>query len=120
MLEALGHKQDTIPVKTDNSTATAYANSTLKHKRSKTWNMRWYWLKDKVNQKYFHIYWQQGANNKADYHSKHFPPSYHQKVRPSYILKGYHTTLYNHRHARVCLYPHKGFSKQKTCLSFSQ
>ena len=35
MLEALDHKQHAIPIKTDNSTATAFSNSTLKEKRSK-------------------------------------------------------------------------------------
>ena len=39
MLEALGHPQGIIPLKTDNSTAEAYSNSVLKEKRSKAWDM---------------------------------------------------------------------------------
>ena len=111
MLEALGHKQRTIPIKIDNSTASSFANATLKHKRSKTWNMRWYWLKDKVRQKELYIYWQQGSKNYADYHSKHFPPSYHTKVRPKYILKGYNIST-KCTDLRGCVYtPPKGLSK---------
>ena len=40
MLEALGHHQHAIPIQTDNSTATAFSNATLKEKRSKSWDMR--------------------------------------------------------------------------------
>ena len=88
MLHALGHHQDIIKIKTDNSTAAAFSNSTLKEKRSKSWDMRWWWLQDRVKQKEFKIWWDKGVNNLADYHTKHFPPSHHQKVRPTYILKG--------------------------------
>ena len=88
MLHALGHHQDIIRIKTDNSTAAAFSNSTLKEKRSKSWDMRWWWLQDRVKQKEFKIWWDKGVNNLADYHTKHFPPSHHQKVRPTYILKG--------------------------------
>ena len=34
------------------------------------------------------IWWDKGINNLADYHTKHFPPSHHQQIRPTYILKG--------------------------------
>ena len=113
MLEALGHQQQPIPIRTDNATAASFCNDTLKQKRSKTWNMRWYWLKDRVKQGHFIIYWDKGVNNLADYHTKHFPPYYHQKVRPTYILKGFHlgTDLRgcvfhpprgNHNHLQVC------------------
>ena len=51
--------------------------------------MRMYWIKDKVQGKTYMIYWDQGKNNMADYYTKHFSPTYHQTVRPSYILKGY-------------------------------
>ena len=40
MLEAVGHPQNVIPIRTDNSTAAAFCNSTLKQKRSKAWDMR--------------------------------------------------------------------------------
>ena len=89
MLEALGHTQTSTQVKTDNSTASAYCNGTLKQKRSKTWDMRWYWLRDRVQRGQFIIYWDKGKNNYADYHSKHFPPSYNSLKRPTYILKGF-------------------------------
>ena len=69
MLIALGHPQHLIPIKTDNSTAEAFSNSTLKEKRSKAWDMRLYWLQDRVNNKEFKIYWSPGTNNKGDYYT---------------------------------------------------
>ena len=102
MLEALGHKQSPIPVKTDNSTAAAFSNSTLKERRSKSWDMRLHWLKDRVLQHQFIIQWEEGRKNWADYHTKHFPPSYHQRIRPRYILKGYHSPIHLNSHTRVC------------------
>ena len=50
--------------------------------------MRWWWLHDRVKQHKFKIWWDRGINNLADYHTKHFPPSHHQHIRPTYILKG--------------------------------
>ena len=44
MLEALGHHRHAIPIQTDNSTATAFSDATLKEKRSKL-----HWIKDRVN-----------------------------------------------------------------------
>ena len=40
ILQALGHKQASTYIKTDNSTAFSYCKDTLKPRRSKTWDMR--------------------------------------------------------------------------------
>ena len=101
MLTALGHPQNIIPIKTDNSTAEAFSNSTLKEKKSKAWDMRLNWLQDRVKQKDIKVYWSAGSNNFADYPTKHFSPTYHQKIRPTYILKGYHINNMGFS-ARVC------------------
>ena len=44
----MGHPQQATPLKTDNSTATGIANKTIKQKRSKAIDMRFYWLCDRV------------------------------------------------------------------------
>ena len=85
----VAHIQEPIQIKTDNATASAFCNSTLKQKRSKTWNMRWYWLKDRVKQGHIIIYWDKSSNNLVDYHTKYFPQSYHTNIHPKYILKGF-------------------------------
>ena len=103
-------------MKTDNATAAAFVNDTLKNKRSKAWDVRYHWLSEQQHNGTFKYYWDKGKNNLADYHSKHHPPSYHEKMRPIYILKNFllklsknvNTTALNDRQclpARVCSNP---------------
>jgi hypothetical protein len=66
-LHDMGHPQPPTPLKTDNSTAHGILTSLVKQKRSKAFDMRFYWLKDRINQKQFHVYWKPGNENLADY-----------------------------------------------------
>jgi len=50
ILEELGHPQPPTPLQTDNSIAQGIINGTVKQKRSKALDMRFYWLQDRVNQ----------------------------------------------------------------------
>ena len=84
-LEELGHKQPPTPIVTDNDTATGIATDTVKQKRSKEMDMRFYWIRDRVRQEQFYVYWRKGLLNKADYFTKHHPPSHHQLMRPVYL-----------------------------------
>mgnify|MGYP006356563395 FL=1 len=84
-LEELGHPQPPTPIQTDNSTAAGIANDTVKQKRSKAIDMRFYWIRDRVRQGQFHIYWRKGSLNRADYFSKHHPATHHQQIRSSYL-----------------------------------
>jgi hypothetical protein len=52
-LGELGHKQPPKPLETDNTTATGYSNGTIKQKRKKATDMRFYWIKDRVKQGQF-------------------------------------------------------------------
>jgi len=79
-LEELGHSQPATPLQTDNSTASGIANDTVKQKRSKAIDMRFYWVRDRVRQGQFHIFWRPGTTNRADYFTKHHPTSHHQAV----------------------------------------
>ena len=47
--------------------------------------MRFNWIRDRVSQKQFEIYWEKGIQNLADYPTKHHAPRYHQRVRPIYL-----------------------------------
>ena len=85
MLIDMGHPQPPTPVQVDNTTAVGFANKTIKQKRSKAIDMRFYWIQDRTEQGHFHIYWSPGAGNKGDYHTKHFPISHHKNVRPVYL-----------------------------------
>jgi hypothetical protein len=78
----LGHKQPATPLRTDNSTAYGILNETIKQKRSKSIDMKYYWLQDRVRQKQFDVYWRPGKDNLADYHTKHHPAQHHQDMHP--------------------------------------
>jgi hypothetical protein len=84
-LEELGHPQPPTPMETDNSTATGYSNGTIKQKRTKAKDMRFYWIKDWVKQGQFTIYWGPGFQNLADYFTKHHSPAHHKRIRNVYI-----------------------------------
>jgi hypothetical protein len=58
--------------------------------------MRFYWVRDRVCQNQFHIFWHKGSVNKADYFTKHHPSSHHQQVHPTYLYEphmNYHACL---------------------------
>ena len=85
-LAKMGHPQPPTPMEVYNETAIGFLKSTMKQKRSKTIDMRFYWVRYRVNQNQFIIYWIPGANNVGDYFSKHHSPAHHQSMRPKTCL----------------------------------
>jgi hypothetical protein len=84
-LEELGHPQGPTPMVTDNGTASSIANDSIKQKRSKAMDMRFYWIRDRVRQGQFLIYWRKGSTNRGDYFTKHHPTKHHRRMRPIYL-----------------------------------
>jgi hypothetical protein len=91
-LDFLGHPQPATPIQTDNQTAMGILTDTIKQKRSKAIDMNFYWLRDRVFDKEFDVYWQPGSANHADYFTKHHPPHHHASLRATYYL-GNHPLL---------------------------
>jgi hypothetical protein len=85
ILVELGHPQPSTRIVTDNSTASGIANDTVRQKRSKAMDMRYYWVRDRVRQGQFLVYWKKGSLNRADYFTKHHPASHHMLMRPHYL-----------------------------------
>jgi hypothetical protein len=83
--EELGHKQPPTRMVTDNTTATGITNDCIKQKRSKAMDMRFYWIRDRVRQGQFIVYWKRGKSNRADYFTKHHLVKHHQQERSKYI-----------------------------------
>ena len=81
-LAEMGHSQPPTPMEVDNETAIGFLKSTMKQKRSKAIDMRFYWVRDRVNQNQFMIHWRPGAHIVVDYVSKHHSPAHHQKNFP--------------------------------------
>jgi hypothetical protein len=84
-LEEMGHPQPPTPLQVDNTTAVGFANNTIKQKRSKAIDMRYYWLQDRTAQGQFLIYWGPGCTNLADYHTKHHSAEHHRQMRPTIL-----------------------------------
>ena len=76
-LDALDHPQPPTPVKTDNTTSDSFVHSNIRKRRSKTWDMRCNWLRDKATHRELKYYWAPRKENDANYFTKHFPPNYH-------------------------------------------
>ena len=89
VLTALGHPQPATQIKTDNATAQGFVKQNIHLRKSKTWDMRYYWLRDKTKQGIINVYWKKGNDendpNLADYHTKHHPKIHHRGVRTLYV-----------------------------------
>jgi hypothetical protein len=84
-LTDLGHPQPATPIQTDNSCAAGLANRTVKQRRSKAIDMRFHWVRDRVGQGQFLVYWRKGLDNMADFFTKRHPHEYHRLKRRQYV-----------------------------------
>ena len=96
-LREMGHPQPPTPITTDNACAAGIASDTVKQKRSKAIDMRFYWIRDRVKQGQFCVRWAPGTMNRADYFTKHFWPAYHRAIRSTYLQP-----TQQHTATRVC------------------
>jgi hypothetical protein len=76
-LDEMGYPQEPTPIQMDNSTASGIANNTINQQRSRSIDMRFYWICDRVKQGHFIVFWAPGKTNLADYFTKHHPPKHH-------------------------------------------
>ena len=81
ILECLQYPQPPTPLKTDNTTANGFIHDNIQQKRSKSWDMRYYWLRDKATQNKFKFFWEEGHHNNATYTTKHHPIKHHLQIR---------------------------------------
>ena len=65
-LAKMGHPQPATPIQTDNYNATSIANGNIKQQKSKAMYMRFYWVKHRINQKHFIVYWRPREQNLAN------------------------------------------------------
>ena len=84
-LQSLGNPQKLTPIRTDNYTSTGFVYNKINTKRSKSWDMCYYWLQDCMTQEQFEIYWQRGVDNEAENSTKHHATIYHRNIRIRYI-----------------------------------
>ena len=107
ILIALKHPQPPTPIRTDNTTAQSIINNTAKQRKSRAMDMRYYWLRDRIKQGQFMIYWRPGTENYGDYFTKHHPTAHHQKMRSVYITaENEHNANYSCTLRRGCVNNH--------------
>ena len=71
ILKDMGHPQPHTPVHCDNATDIGIANNSVKCQRSRSMEMRFFWISDKCAQDMYKFSWHPGQENLADYQSKH-------------------------------------------------
>jgi hypothetical protein len=86
ILIALGHPQPPTTIYCDNECAVGLANDTVKMKRSKSIDMRFHWIRDRIKQGHFVVTWIKGANNLADFFTKALPVHVHQSTMPKLVF----------------------------------
>ena len=84
-LHDLGYNQPPTILITDNEAAKNIANNTCKIRRSKSIDMRYHWIRDRIELKDFKIVWEPGDSSIADYMSKTQPVAVVLKMRKYYV-----------------------------------
>lgn len=85
-LAEMGHPQPTMPVTTDNSTAQGLITKSMIPEASKSYDMRFNWLKCRQAQRQFDLMWHQDSLNRADCHSKRHPTKHYIAKRSEYVV----------------------------------
>jgi hypothetical protein len=81
-LASLGYPQPPTPVYVDNLCAIGLATSTVRPKKSKSIDMRFDWIRDRVQQKLFTVHKILGTSNLADFFTKILPIARHKFLTP--------------------------------------
>jgi hypothetical protein len=82
---AMGHKQPATPILCDNEFAIGLATDTIKQKRSKSIDMRFHWLRDRIRQGQFRMIHLAGKKILADYFTKALPVDIHRAIVPRLV-----------------------------------
>ena len=94
-LEERGHQKPPSPVVTDSATSDGFVNDNIRQIKSRAIDMRLYWVRDKVRQGHYLVYWARGKYNLADYFTKNHPTKHYHAIRGTYLVP----TAYSSNHA---------------------
>ena len=84
-LADLGYPQRATPMITDNTTAYGIANNTVRLKRSKAIDMRYHWVRDRVQSGDYAVTWAPGKDNDGDFFTKIHPANHYRAVRHHFV-----------------------------------
>ena len=81
----MGHIQPPTMAATGNTSENRIVNGTEKQSISRAIDMHFYLVRDRIQQNNFHIFWEEGNKNLADYVTKNNPIWNHRTMRPRYL-----------------------------------
>ena len=79
-LSDLGYPQPPTYILVDNEVASGIANNTIEPKRTKSIDMQFHWLRDRVHLQEFIVIWRKGIYNLADFFTKPLSVKDHESV----------------------------------------
>jgi hypothetical protein len=98
---ALGHPQPPTTIWCDNTCAVGLCNDTLKTARTKSIDLRFHWLRDRVRQQQFVVKWVKSDDNIADFFTKALPVHQHLRRMTQLVIHRKNTTTAAHRIQRA-------------------
>jgi hypothetical protein len=87
----MGHPQTCTPIQTNNSNAHTLLTNKIMPKALKATDMRFHWLYCYKAQDQYCFYWRPGAQNLANYWTKHHPASHHKAFCPQILTSSKNT-----------------------------
>ena len=85
-LSDLGHVQVATLIITDNACREGNLNNTVKQRRSKAMDIRFYWVKCRIAQGQFKLLWRSGREILGDYFTKLHSQVHHKNIQPLYVI----------------------------------
>jgi hypothetical protein len=85
ILRNLGYPQPPTPIYCDNECTIGLANNALRKKQSKSMDLRWDWLRDRVAQHMFVLPYIRSLQNPADFFTKALPVHRHRELAPLFV-----------------------------------
>jgi hypothetical protein len=85
ILIALGHPQPPTPILCDNEFAIGLATDTIKQRKSKSIDLRFHWIRDRIRQGQFTIHHLPGDQILADFFTKTLSAAKHQALMPRLV-----------------------------------
>ena len=85
ILTSLGYPQPATTIFCDNACAVSIANDTITPRRTKSIDMQFHWIRDRVRQHQFVVTWLKGSDNLADFFTKALPVTEHRRLMTSLV-----------------------------------
>ena len=85
-LNDMGYPQETTYIQGGNDLAIKIAHDKVKQKQSRAMDMRFHWIRDRIRQKHFALFWRKGIDNLADFFTKVHPTKHFQAMRRFFVF----------------------------------